>query len=385
MNIRYYLMLLPLLIVACADQAVAESPIRQEIDRVCAQCSDRLAKQTGAYVLEYGEESLLSRAWLTTNAAETIDVQYFIWSTDNIGVLATAYLVRAAERGVRVRVLVDDLLIDAEDESVVLLNAHPNIEVRIYNPNHSVGVSTVRRIWNIITDFKGSNQRMHDKTAIFDGVVGITGGRNMADEYFDFNHTYNFRDRDILLMGKAVETMTRNFENFWFSPLSRPVEELLLDKANLIKPKQVRELVSFLDDYANDAANLAPVVQQSLAELPEKFPALMQLVRWNRVRFIHDQPGKNHQRFSLSGGGETTRVLFKLVTSAQRSITIQSPYLVVPDQLLDAFKELTAKGIRIRINTNSLASTDNLYAFSGYRKQRKKLLEAGVEIYEYKP
>src|SRR5690606_28529070 len=123
-------------------------------------------------------------------------------------------------RGVRVRVIVDDLLVDAEEKTLLALDAHPNIEIKIYNPKHSVGTSTIKRALNVATNFRGVNQRMHDKTAIFDGAVGITGGRNMADEYFDYNQEYNFRDRDILLLGKTVEDMDNNFNEFWNSELS---------------------------------------------------------------------------------------------------------------------------------------------------------------------
>jgi len=166
------------------------------IGRNCADCEQRMTTQTGAYILEKGEEALLGRAWLTQHAETSIDVQYFIWSSDNIGTLAAEGLLKAAERGVSVRVLVDDLLIDADDRSLLLLAAHPNVHIRIYNPNITVGTSLLARMFNALTDFRGVNQRMHDKTAIFDGIAGITGGRNMADEYFDFDHEYNFRERE---------------------------------------------------------------------------------------------------------------------------------------------------------------------------------------------
>ena len=161
----------------------------------------------------------MARAWLTDRAQETIEVQYFIWSTDNIGILASEALLRAAERGVKVRVIVDDLLIDAPDDSLIALAMHPNIEIKIYNPKHSVGTSLLQRIKYIFTDFRGVNQRMHDKTFVVDGKVAITGGRNMADEYFDYNHTYNFRDRDALVMGKVVKDIQQSFNLFWKSKL----------------------------------------------------------------------------------------------------------------------------------------------------------------------
>ena len=172
---------------------------------------------TGSLVLEHGEQSLLARAWLVDHARRSVEVQYFIWSTDNIGILASEALLRAAQRGVAVRVLVDDLLIDAPDETLLALVAHPNIDIRIYNPMHSVGVPWYRRLWGLVTDFRGSNQRMHDKVLIVDGELAITGGRNMADEYFDYDHAYNFREvfvtlvmtvlvfTSILLLGTALK------------------------------------------------------------------------------------------------------------------------------------------------------------------------------------
>lgn len=181
--------------------------------------------QTGAYILDTGEEALLARAWLADHARSSIEVQYFIWSADNVGILATEALLRAAERGVAVRVLVDDLLIDAPDKTLLALAAHPGVDIRIYNPKHKVGTPLHKRLLNVATDFRGVNQRMHDKTFVVDGRVGITGGRNMADEYFDYDRDYTFRDRDVLLVGDAAQAMRANFEAFWTSPLAVPVEE----------------------------------------------------------------------------------------------------------------------------------------------------------------
>jgi putative cardiolipin synthase len=184
------------------------------------------SNQSGIYVLDTGEEALPARAWLADHAQKTIEVQYFIWSTDNIGILASEALLRAADRGVKVRVIVDDLLVDAPDKSLLALAKHPNIEIRIYNPQHSVGTPFHKRLVNIAVNFRGINQRMHDKAFMVDGKLAITGGRNMAAEYFDYNTEYNFRDRDALLLGSVVEDMRTSFNKFWASPLSAPVEEL---------------------------------------------------------------------------------------------------------------------------------------------------------------
>ena len=177
-------------------------------------------------MLDTGAEALIARAWLTDHAERTLEVQYFIWSTDNVGILAAEALLRAAERGVKVRVIVDDLLIDAPDESLLALARHPNIDIRIYNPKSSVGTPLQKRVVNVATDFRGVNQRMHNKVLLIDGKAAITGGRNMADEYFDYDHEYNFRDRDVLLVGAVVGSVAASFELFWASPLSVPVEEL---------------------------------------------------------------------------------------------------------------------------------------------------------------
>ena len=212
-------------------------------------------QQTGAYILDGGEEALLARAWLADHAERSIEVQYFIWSSDNIGILASEALLRAAGRGVRVRVIVDDLLIDAPDKSLLALAKHPNVEIRIYNPRHQVGTPLRTRVLNVVTDFRGVNQRMHDKTFIVDGKVAITGGRNMADEYFDYDQAYTFRDRDVLLLGEAVQTTRANFDAFWASPLAVPVESLydglgLMQKNVKDDAAEVRQVYRELHAYA---------------------------------------------------------------------------------------------------------------------------------------
>ncbi len=351
----------------------------------CEPCEALMAERTGVYILEKGEEALMGRAWLAQHAKKTIDIQYFIWSNDNIGILATEMLLRAADRGVTVRILVDDFLIDAEDKTLLLLAAHRNVHIRIYNPKITVGVSLFRRIVNSALTFRDTNQRMHDKTAIFDGLAGITGGRNMADEYFDFDHEYNFRDRDVLLLGSAVQDMTINFNEFWESPLSMPVEQLLEDLDKRLSEDEAQHRYEELHAYASDPANFEPAVRNAIGNMPKYFPQLLQAMVWEDVRFISDKPGKNTGESGLSGGGESTQELVSAIEGARRSVLIQSPYLILPMGGIELFADLRKRGVRIRISTNSLASTDNLAAFSGYHKQRPRLIDAGIELYEYKP
>jgi putative cardiolipin synthase len=340
--------------------------------------------QTGSLVLEHGEQALLARAWLVDHARRSIEVQYFIWSTDNIGILASEALLRAAQRGVAVRVIVDDLLIDAPDETLLALAAHPNIDIRIYNPLHSVGVPWYRRLWSAVTDFRASNQRMHDKVLIVDGELGITGGRNMADEYFDYDHEYNFRDRDALVLGAVVAAMRSSFERFWASELAVSVERLLEGPVT-IDEAQVARVYGELAAYAADGTKFAPEVRAAIAAIPEGFAELSAGLAWGRVDFVSDAPGKNAGEQGLSGGGASSAALAALVEAAETEVLIQSPYLVVSEPAFELFRRLRARGVRIRISTNSLSSTDNLKAFSGYLNQRDELLAEGIEVFEYRP
>ena len=373
------------ILLAAIPIARAESPLRFLDEQVAAHPG-----QSGSYVLDTAAEALIARAWLTDHAERTLEIQYFIWSTDNVGILAAAALLRAAERGVKVRVIVDDLLIDAPDESLLALARHPNIDIRIYNPKSSVGTPLQKKVVNVATDFRGVNQRMHNKVLLIDGKVAITGGRNMADEYYDYDHEYNFRDRDVLLVGDVVGSVTASFELFWSSPLSVPVEQLydglgLMQKHVEVDDAEIQDIYRWLHTYAGAAENFAPEVRAAIDATPQAFPRLGAQTLWGKVEFISDLPGKNDNLFSLGGGGLTTAALARLVEAAKESITIQSPYLVASDAAIELLRRARARGVQVRINTNSLASTDNLMAFSGYRNQRKRLLKLGLEITEFQP
>ena len=347
-------------------------------------------QKNGIYVLDKGEEALLARAWLADHAQKTIEVQYFIWSTDNIGILASEALLRAADRGIKVRVIVDDLLVDAPDKSLLALAKHANIQIKIYNPQHKVGTPFHKRLMNIAVNFRGVNQRMHDKTFIVDGKLAITGGRNMAAEYFDLNHQYNFRDRDALLLGDVAKIMQASFNKFWASPLSAPVEELydglgLMQKKVSVKDADIQKIYADLHAYAQNPANFSVEMRTAIQNTPQAFMRLTEQLIWTNIEFISDTPGKNSNKLFLGGGGKTTEKLAQLVADAKQQIVIQSPYLVLSSQAIKLFKAAIKRGVTVRINTNSMAATDNVQAFSGYRNQRDQLIKMGIEIFEYKP
>ena len=355
------------------------------LSKELADFKEQMKTKTGVYVLEDGGGAMISRAWLSEYCEKSIDIQYFIFSLDNIGLIASDYLVRAADRGVKVRVLVDDLMVDAELRDILMLDSHENIEVRVYNPGVNLGKNIVEKVTKFTTDFRSANQRMHNKTFIVDDKVVITGGRNIADEYFDYDHEYNFRDRDVLLIGKETSKVSASFKEYWKSKLSIPILDIANEKAKSSKdPNRFDKL----HQYACNPENFWPQVREKITRLPEVFPEIKKsdkLVWVDDVAFISDAPGKNDGNSGLGGGGKSTVQLIKLIKNAKKSVDIQSPYLVTTVLGKQLFKEAVDRGVKIRILTNSLASTDNLEAFAGYQSEREELLKTGVRIFEFRP
>lgn len=344
-----------------------------------------MLEKTGVYSLEEGDEAMIARAWLSEYAENTIDVQYFIFSLDNVGLIALDYLIRAADRGVKVRLLVDDLMVEADIIDILEIDAHENIEIKIYNPTASVGKNISSIIVSLTTNFRAFNQRMHNKTFIVDGKVGITGGRNIADEYFDYDHEYNFRDRDVLLLGKTVSYVQQSFNEFWNHPLSQSISKLVdVEKYDL----KIEEQYQWLHQYACNPENFWPQVRTKIKTIPDGFRHIQASgdLQWlDSVTFVSDAPGKNDGSEGLSGGGISTDTLISLIKNAKSTIDIQSPYLVTNEATKELFKETIKRGVKIRILTNSLASTDGIEAFNAYQRDRSELLQAGIEIHEFRP
>lgn len=392
---RYYSFLLLALLLACSSETNQYEAITEDY---CAQLPAQLAgnldslfseppepTKTGVLVLEEGDISMIFRAWLSASAKKSINIQYFIFSGDNVGLIAVDYLLRAADRGVKVRLLVDDIMVEADADELLALNSHPNLEIKIYNPTANIGKNLSAKLKNLTLDFRGVNQRMHNKTFTVDGQVVITGGRNIADEYFDYDHDYNFRDRDVLLVGKAVQEVNDSFTLFWDSPLSIAINDLVEVTEQEMNTQAKYE---YLHQYACNPANFWPEVRENIHKVPVLFQQLKMENKFlwvDDVSFISDLPGKNDGSSGLEGGGLSTDKLVQLISEARNEIYIQTPYLVTTELSQQLFADAIARGVSVNILTNSLLSTDNLEAFSGYRREREKLLEIGVHIYEFKP
>ena len=390
------LLIVVLLSLLSCNEPVTEQPETDFCSKIHRNDSTSLSKEleditelmetkTGVYVLEDGSGSMVARAWLSEYSEQTIDIQYFIFSTDNVGLIACDYLIRAADRGVKVRIIVDDMMVDADIQDILTFDSHENITVKIYNPGVNLGKNIIDKVHKFSSDFISANKRMHNKTFIVDGKVVITGGRNIADEYFDYDHEYNFRDRDILLLGQEVEDVSSSFNQFWNSTLSKNLSSVIKDKAENIESNGRFDKIH---EYACNPDNFWPQVRERIANLPNTFKAIKNsgdLVWLDHVSFISDIPGKNDVTTSLGGGGVTTAALIKLVKSAKSSIDIQTPYLITTELSQNLFREAVKRGVKIRILTNSLASTDNVEAFSSYQSDRDKLLNTGVRIFEFRP
>lgn len=395
---RFRLVLAAALLAGCSPDPEPKAAASQDfcaaierdpspsLSRILEPLAPPMAKSTGVYVLEDGAGAMMARAWLSEYAERTIDVQYFIFSADNVGLIAADQLVRAAERGVKVRILVDDMLVEADADQLLAIDAVPNLEIRIYNPGMKVGISLPRKLFNVATDFRGVNQRMHNKTFTVDGKVTITGGRNIADEYFDYDHEYNFRDRDVLLLGGGITgEIEKSFEQFWNDPLSLPVADIV----SAAQPETgAAERIDWLHQYACNPENYWPEVRELLVRIPAVFEKILASgeLQWvEGVTYVTDQPGKNSGREGLGGGSPTLDALTGLFRQAKAFVVIETPYLITTEASRQIFREAVDRGVDVQILTNSLASTDNLEAFNGYQRDREALLETGVKIFEFRP
>jgi putative cardiolipin synthase len=392
-----YLFFIPLFLASCSSETMEVPEQKQDfcasihrdssttLSKELEPVAELMKDKTGVYVLEDGDGSMVTRAWLSEYAEETIDIQYFIFSTDNVGLIACDYLVRAADRGVKVRILVDDIMVEAGVHEILTMDSHENISIKIYNPGVNLGKNIAQKLMKFNKDFAGANRRMHNKTFTVDGKVSITGGRNIADEYFDYDHEYNFRDRDVLLVGKASKSIEGSFEEFWNDSLSVPVTHLVEEPGNDFKAKDKFER---LHQYACNPENFWPQVREKIKNLPAAFKAIQhsgELVWLDTVEFVSDIPGKFIRKDGKISGGVTTLALIDLIKNAKTSVDIQSPYLITTELGEGLFRDAVKRGVKVRILTNSLSSTDNLEAFAGYQKCRKTLLETGIRIFEFRP
>ena len=367
---------------ACAQA----SPLRELAARAFAE-STAQAPRHYALILDRGPDALLARINLIRSATTAIDLQTYIFDEDDAGRLVLDELLAAARRGVRVRVLIDQLsALKHVDTLAALAAAHVNFELRLYSPvlgraqtSYPQYALAAACCWTKL------NQRMHTKLLLIDGAVGITGGRNYQDDYYDWDDEYNFRDRDLLVAGPVAHVMAEDFSLFWNDRRSVPVERLhdvglrLLNRGVPALPAAQYERPQRAQAMSRDATDAALVSQR----------LVQQALPVGDVRYISDTPEKHH-----SNGADQQAVasgsLRGLIESAQQEVILQTPYLVLSDAAQEMFRQLHQRPReqrpRVIVSTNSLAATDAFIAYAlSYKYKRRYLREFGFNIFEYKP
>ena len=330
--------------------------------------------QSGFLLLGNGLDAFVARAVLAHGADRSIDVQYYLYHSDLVARLFTDQLLKAADRGVRVRLLVDDMDLEGRDLNVAAMDSHPNVEVRIFNPFSRKTGRTIQ----FVTRMGSVTRRMHNKSFTVDNQVTILGGRNMGNEYFDADPDLAFSDLDVLCIGPVAQEVSTAFDLYWNSELAYPVS-VLIDKPPT--PEEIKQMRQELNEYiakqvdsdylkALRNSNLANTIRQKNVRY-----------RWGEAVVFYDQPEKILHDFDKTEYHLAPK-LAPYFEGVQEELIIFSPYFVPGKKGTAFLTQLSQRGVRVRILTNSLSSNDVGVVHAGYAKYRKNLLRGGVELYE---
>ncbi len=349
----------------------AEAPAASGVLAVDAARLAAAAPGESSFRLLHGNENALkARLALTDLAVKSLDIQYFIWQQDATGRLLLQHVIAAADRGVRVRLLLDDLALGGLDTELAELDAHPGIEVRVFNP--WTDRSTFVRPLQFVVEPGRLNHRMHNKSFIADGHFGIVGGRNIGDRYFGVYSRFVQNDLDVLVSGPVVHKLSGSFDLYWNSALAVPVYwQNAADKADVAGVgRRCAQTVAANRDRL--AAFATPAEGWS-----GYFDALLGQASFGRAEVFVDSPSvERHAPTQLY------EQFKRFVASAQHEVLLSSPYLVPDRTFIAELHRLVERGVRVRVLTNSLASNSHVIAHSGYKKWRRALLRSGIELYE---
>ncbi|KRG69979.1 phospholipase D family protein [Pseudoxanthomonas dokdonensis] len=339
------------------------------------------AGQAGFRLVSNGVEAFALRARSARMAHDSLDIQTYIWHGDMTGLLLAQRALEAADRGVRVRILVDDMDARAKNRGFAALDAHPNIEVRMFNPFAS-RKGTWGKVSDLGTDFKRLNHRMHNKSWIADNRIALVGGRNLGDEYFGASEETNFVDLDLLMAGPVVGQISASFDRFWNAPSNYPIATLSPDDANAAALEKVRpQLLASIDAIRNSAYARAVQDDSGVQAWMDGSTELRWSDQW---RFVSDDPMK----LEMGDGDQRSNVaaaLLPVLQSTQQRAHLISPYFVPGDRGTALLVDLAKSGRDVKILTNSLAANDVAAVHGGYSRYRPTLLEGGVQIWELKP
>ena len=332
-------------------------------------------------MLAVGVDGFLARMEMINAAERTIDLQYFIFHADETGELLTSAVLRAADRGVRVRVLVDDGDTLAGDEQLAALDAHPQIEVRIFNPFAYRGHIKAFRALEFTLSNARLDYRMHNKLMVVDNSIALIGGRNISDGYFEVDPKSQFADDDVFAAGPIVNGLSGTFDEYWNCPIAIPVRALSKAKtsdAALVKYRRRldehrQQVKADGTDYASRVATGEPLAGMLSGKLP---------LVWAHAQLVSDSPEKKRVEKGQMVGRLMHRPVANTVAAVQSELLLVTPYFIPGQEGMKLFDDLRQRNVRVRVLTNSLESNTVLAAHAGYMRYRLPLLKEGVELYE---
>ena len=334
--------------------------------------------ETGIYMLNNGKDAYVARLKIIEKAERSLDVQYYIWHEDLTGKVMYDRLLAAADRGVRVRLLLDDLDTAGKEANLVTMDSHPNLEIRLYNPF----ANRKNRFLDIATDLGRVNRRMHNKSLTADNMISIAGGRNIGDEYFGAQLDVDFSDLDVMAIGPVVKDISSAFDLYWNSDYVIPLSAFATKET--VKKKKLAALNDELDKF------LEETLQSPYAQALRESDLFIKLEKkelqffWGNAVLIYDHPSKV-EASEVQDGTHMALDLKKVMDETQQELIIISPYFVPGHNFVNYLTGLVKKGVTVKVLTNSLAANDVPIVFAGYKGYRWDLVRGGVELYEFKP
>jgi putative cardiolipin synthase len=314
-----------------------------------------------------------ARYAFAAQARKTLDLQYYLWKSDLTGGLLMYQALLAADRGVQVRFLIDDIYHSGRDHIYAALDAHPSMQIRVFNPMGNRGAGKGA---NFLFHKSKLNHRMHNKIFLVDGAVAVLGGRNIGDDYFGIDPSLNFRDLDVLAVGPIALRAGEAFDTYWNSRYAVPIGALLRKPAEIDDLNALRER---LDTGLSEELGAVPYdVPDTIDEIQHSLDELSTQLTWTTADVIVDPlerfEGDTESVFAAAGPD--------LAGATERELMIQTAYLIPAREGIAKMREMVARGVRVRIMTNSLMSNNHLTVHAHYSKYRKAMIEAGVELYE---
>lgn len=383
LNAWLTILLISFLFTGCASvpkdyPRTSSTAFTDYLDTSVGQLFEEVAVQhpgeSGFAIIRYGRPAFNARVALTELAERSLDVQYYIWEADATGRLMADRLIRAADRGVRVRLLLDDLTTAGRDAVIAAMDAHPNIEIHVFNPF----ANRDARVLDFVLDLDRVNHRMHNKLMVMDNAVAIVGGRNIGNHYFDVATDANFRDLDIAAAGPVVRDISNVFDHFWNGDWSVPIGALVdrpyTDEDLAAARNYLMERIA-QDDYPYPLEQDVDALKAELTTIRDSFI-------WAPGQIVWDDPADVKEGIQE---GKLITAFQKKLDSLQEEVLIEAAYFVVPDRGVERVRQLIERGVRVRVLTNSLVSNDVLAAHAGHAENRKNLLVSGLELYETRP